>query len=347
MEGLAHIDTAARGGALALLALWSSLLIRDHWRDLPARVAVAMNGNIACYLVATAGWATSPSLLGLLLAMGAAATPGLFWLFAKAWFNDETRLRMRDMALVVFSVANALLLQMTFAEKPPVFYVSGTIFRIGMLGFAAAGLWEAWRGREGDLVEGRRRLRLRMIGAVGATVVLIAIIEVAVQQAGAPHWLNTLVGIGIVFLVFGFCSAMFATRQTDLFGTPVRATDPAPSPVRDDDPLAARLLAHMTSAMPHRDETLTIAKLAAQLGDPEYRLRRIVNGALGHRNFAAFLNGYRLAEVKAALADHDQREVPILTIALDAGFGSLGPFNRAFRETEGMTPSAWRAERLG
>jgi AraC-like DNA-binding protein len=47
--------------------------------------------------------------------------------------------------------------------------------------------------------------------------------------------------------------------------------------------------------------------------------------------------------VKAALTDPSQRDVPILTIALDAGFGSLGPFNRAFREAEGCTPSSYRA----
>ena len=49
------------------------------------------------------------------------------------------------------------------------------------------------------------------------------------------------------------------------------------------------------------------------------------------------------AEVKAALTDPSQKDVPILTIALDAGFGSLGPFNRAFREAEGMTPSEYRS----
>jgi AraC-like DNA-binding protein len=50
--------------------------------------------------------------------------------------------------------------------------------------------------------------------------------------------------------------------------------------------------------------------------------------------------------VKSALADPTQKEVPILTIALDAGFGSLGPFNRAFRDVEGMTPSEYRAQQL-
>jgi AraC-like DNA-binding protein len=343
MEGFHAFELMARGGSLSLLALWSWLLVRDHWQALTARVAVAMNATIVCYLIVTAGWAEGPSAPGLILALGAGATPGMFWLFAKAWFNDETRLRRSDVALVALSVANALLLQLTFVEKPPIFYVSGIVFRIAMFAFAAAGLWAAWRGREGDLVEGRRRLRLRMIGAVGATVVLIGIVEIAVQQGGAPVWVNTLVGTGIVFLTFAFCATMFGVRQSDLFGPPSRAAGapPAPGP---DDALAAKLIAFMASDLPHRDETMTIAKLAGLLGEQEYRLRRTINGQLGHRNFAAFLNGYRLAEVKAALADPAQKDVSILTIALDAGFGSLGPFNRAFRDAEGMTPSAFRAK---
>ena len=39
--------------------------------------------------------------------------------------------------------------------------------------------------------------------------------------------------------------------------------------------------------------------------------------------------------------------VPILTIALDAGFQSLGPFNRAFKVQTGMTPTEFRRQQLG
>jgi len=39
--------------------------------------------------------------------------------------------------------------------------------------------------------------------------------------------------------------------------------------------------------------------------------------------------------------------VPILTIALDAGFGSIGPFNRAFKTQTGVTPTEYRRTRLG
>ena len=137
---------------------------------------------------------------------------------------------------------------------------------------------------------------------------------------------------------------MFGMRESNLFGAPPKTMAIVAPPI--DAAMTERLLAHMTAELPYRDEEMTIAKLASQLGVQEYRLRRHINGALGHRNFAAFLNGYRLVEVKSALADPTQKDVPIITIALDAGFGSLGPFNRAFREAEGMTPSEYRARLL-
>ena len=36
-------------------------------------------------------------------------------------------------------------------------------------------------------------------------------------------------------------------------------------------------------------------------------------------------------------------DLPILTIALESGYGSIGPFNRAFRAHFGMTPTEYRA----
>jgi AraC-like DNA-binding protein len=36
----------------------------------------------------------------------------------------------------------------------------------------------------------------------------------------------------------------------------------------------------------------------------------------------------------------------VLTIAMDAGFQSIGPFNRAFKAETGMTPTEFRREAL-
>jgi AraC-like DNA-binding protein len=86
--------------------------------------------------------------------------------------------------------------------------------------------------------------------------------------------------------------------------------------------------------------------LAAKLELTEYRLRQVINEGLGYRNFNAFLNRYRIDEAKAGLADLSQRDVPVLTIAMDAGFQSIGPFNRAFKADTGLTPTEFRRDAL-
>jgi AraC-like DNA-binding protein len=142
---------------------------------------------------------------------------------------------------------------------------------------------------------------------------------------------------------------LLGIRRTEFFIPPPLAATPDTDPLAEAglQALAAQIQAHVQGEMAWRDDQMTIGKLALQIREPEYRLRRAINGALGFRNFAQFLNRYRLAEVKAALADPTQRDVPILTIALDAGFGSLGPFNRAFRDAEAMTPREYRAKSAG
>jgi AraC-like DNA-binding protein len=350
MEIINQLDLMSRGGAIALLALWSWLLLRDHRGILAAKLAVAMNAAICCYLIVTINGRGGLGIAGLLLALGAGATPGLFWLFAKAWFNDETNLRRRDLALVVASVVNTAVVQLTYPLALPahkwLYPISSIIFRLAMLAFAIAALMEVWRGREGDLVEGRRTLRMRLVGVVSVYVIIIALSEAAAHNGLIRHESQHVMGSLAVIVIMAFCAMMFGMRQAELFGLAVQPQKRS-QPDSNDDALVAKLLTHMQSEMPHRDETLSIAKLAAQLGEQEYRLRRTINRQMGYRNFASFLNGYRLSEVKAALSDADQKDVPIITIALDAGFGSLGPFNRAFRETEGMTPSEYRARNIG
>jgi AraC-like DNA-binding protein len=346
MDVFLQIDQMARGGSIALFLLWSWILLRDHRGLLAARIAIAMNLAIIGYVLATATsiYRPSPSVFTLSLIGG--STPGLFWLFARTWFNDRQRLEGWAVALIALSILNIMLMQFTFERNQIVHSISGAIFRLGMFAFAAAGLWEAWRGRQGDLVEIRRRIRPRIVAAVGIYVILIAIAEIAVYTYGAPRWIARSVGSSIAVITLLFCVAMFSMRQADLFAA-ISKPSVAAVPPRTDEAMTAKLLNHMNNELPHRDEEMTIARLAAQLNEQEYRLRRHINGAMGYRNFAAFLNSYRLAEVKSALVDLGQKDVPIITIALDAGFGSLGPFNRAFRDAEGMTPSEYRARKTG
>jgi AraC-like DNA-binding protein len=132
--------------------------------------------------------------------------------------------------------------------------------------------------------------------------------------------------------------------------SPAPEPAPTPSPDAEPDPAEDRLAESLQRAMAvdraYRSEDLSIAGLAARLAVPEYRLRRLINQRLGHRNFNAFVNGFRLAEAMAALADPLKRELPVLTIALTAGFQSIGPFNRAFKTATGLTPTEFRRQKL-
>ena len=73
-------------------------------------------------------------------------------------------------------------------------------------------------------------------------------------------------------------------------------------------------------------------------------MTQCITGALGYPNFNQMVNGYRIEEAKRRLVDPALAHLPILTIALDCGFGSIGPFNRAFKADAGMTPQEYRRQ---
>jgi AraC-like DNA-binding protein len=342
-------DPMIRGGAVALFLLWIGVLWRDQRGSPAARVAIAMNVSIIAYLVAplfgTRGFGHVAFHISDALSVLA---PVLFWLFARLWFDDRAQIGRRSWALVgAYSLVPVIQLTLIFTTgrfSLPLWFVA----RLGMFALAFAGMWIAWRGRADDLVEERRSLRLLLVGAIGVFTLWVSAFEMFRHNGDRRDIGHEGTIVAILVATLGVSLAMYRFRPADLFAAPSRARNmPDPcEPASAPSPIAIRLLSVMAEERPYRAEGFSIAALAQRLGDPEYRVRRTINGELGHRNFTAFLNGFRLTEVRAALADPAQRDVPILTIAIDAGFGSIGPFNRAFREAEGMTPSEYRAARL-
>ena len=92
----------------------------------------------------------------------------------------------------------------------------------------------------------------------------------------------------------------------------------------------------------YRDMDITIGLLAYRLEIPEYKLRTVINSGLGYRNFNDFLNSYRIKEVAKRLQSPEDEKNSVLTIALDAGFRSLSSFNKIFKTTYQITPTAYR-----
>lgn len=347
MPVLDILDPMIRGAATALFGLWIAILWRGYCNILSARIAIAMNFAIISYLLAPAFRPDSPlSFPFVVFDALSLAVPALFWLFARLWFDDRQRIDWRD-GLLMAAFAVLLLAQVAAIVTTGWFSSEiALLVRIGMLGFALGGIWIAWRGRAADLIEERRSFRLAVVGAIGGFILWITFLEMFPNR-DQHYGLGQMVTLpAIAIATFIVSIGLYRFRSAELFAA---ADAPPPQVEQPAAPsgLAQRLQAVMAEERAYRAEGFSIAALAARLGEPEYRVRRAINGEMGFRNFTAFLNGFRIEEVRAALADPAQQGVPILTIAIDAGFGSLGPFNRAFRDAEGMTPSEYRAARLG
>lgn len=96
----------------------------------------------------------------------------------------------------------------------------------------------------------------------------------------------------------------------------------------------------------YRDETLSLQSLAGKLDILPRNLSRILNEKL-NKNFADYINTYRIEEVTKRLADPANGHCKIISIAFSAGFNSKAAFNNAFKKHTGMTPSEYRKTYTG
>src|SRR5205085_406011 len=196
-------------------------------------------------------------------------------------------------------------------------------------------------------VEQRRRVRAAFVAVIGGVFVALASSEFVFGGRGAS--LEVLVAGHSLLLALAFVLLQFVARggMESLLAS-AAARPPAPVPlavVRGDGAeaaLARRVVEAMTARQLWKRDGLGIGELAAELRTQEYLLRRAINRHLGYRNFNDFLHDYRLAEAARRLADPAEARLPILTIALDCGYGSIGPFNRAFKARFEVTPTQYR-----
>ncbi len=99
-----------------------------------------------------------------------------------------------------------------------------------------------------------------------------------------------------------------------------------------------KLIRLMEDEKPYLDGELTLQELSDRLGVSKHHLTQILNTKL-IRNFYAFVNEYRIEEVKRRLSDPKNRNLKIMSIAYDSGFNSKTSFNTVFKNHTGMTPS--------
>lgn len=339
------IDPFIRGIAVGAILVLGLSALRAGIRASARAVCAAVAVTLVAWLITEAGplWAAMGDTR-LLMAL-AYPVAGIYWLFVITVFGDRP--------VTPLTLLPALLLTISGFLTP----IGGgwggwlwTLRNVASAILAIHGGLVIMRGWRGDLIEGRRRLR----GPLFALTIVFTLAEVTlaltnrVQPIGA--WLQFEVGEiygGVIVAVLAVSLAvLFLELRPSVIGAPRPSDSLADVRGEAADRVAVeRLLAEM-AAEAWRREALTIGALAEELGMPEHRLRRLINQRLGYRNFAEFLNAHRIEAAKRRLADPAEARMTVATIAFDLGYGSLGPFNRAFRAATGQTPTAWRRHAL-
>lgn len=303
--------------------------------------------SIACWLVneSHALWAAFG--YSMLFAIPAYAVGATFWHFVLTVFDDRP-LSPASWAPAGLLIVAGLVCEYLIppGERSPL-WVARNVFSALLLLHAAYVIVQGWSG---DLLEQRRRMRAPVLGF--AAFYGLTNVTIALANRVEPHhdWLLWTVGWpygGAVFaLIIITTSVVFLQARPAVFAMSRREIAAADVRAEAAERVMAGKLNDLMAGGAWRREGLTIGALARELGEPEHRLRRLINQRLGHRNFADFVNGYRIDAAKARLGDAREARTTVAAIAFDLGYGSLGPFNRAFRAATGVTPSEWRRQAL-
>jgi AraC-like DNA-binding protein len=334
-------EIVLRIGTTAILLLSGVILLRDAPRTESGPLAGLLTLSVAAYAALTVP-VPHPRMWFVPLEVVSAGTPALLWIWTGRIFDDAYEPSWRDViAWTIAPILRAIAFIGWGAE------LGWAIEGLSLL-FTLLAVWRVLAGLRGDLVERRRRLR-----PILATLTILYSAKLVVGDLlnrGEPAHENARLTDAIILALLAAAFGVIGLRAQRPFTdpAPVAAAVPAATPTQPPDDQETALLARLNQMMGehrvYRGEGFTIGSLAERLGVPEYRLRHLINQRLGHKNFTSFVNGHRLAEAMAALTDPSQAGVPILTIALDAGFQSIGPFNRAFKAHTGVTPSVYRKQ---
>ncbi len=359
-----RLNLLLRGGATGVLVLIAAVLWRERSCSTAVRLGALFSGSVvAATLTSMPGFSEAPSEWRLL---GSALAPGsmfLFWLFTRALFDDAFALRpWHALTWVVLSAAGVTACAIGPSSTPaPWVSALGLMLSISPVAWALLCIANSLISWREDLIERRRQLRVIIVAATALYTVaqlLVALLFGLSLRAVVESTANA-GGIAALTLFVAWRllrqghDGLFELAVPDVASAGPCGSDlaeqgavapelPEPVPPPLDQSYIAALDALMTVDHLYREPSLSIGALAERMDLPEHKLRRLINRGLGHRNFSAFLNTYRLADTRRWLTDPAQRDTPILTIAMDAGFRSIGPFNRAFKAATGITPSEFR-----
>jgi len=339
------VDALIRISAITMLVSLAIVAVRNlrSTRSWP-HLLLASVSTVALFFNLTSAELALPPRLSLIL--GFLNVPHLIfvWLFALSVFQTKFRLARWHVILGLLYTAPIFWFrayQFGLSPQPPL--VLTICVSIGSMLLMAHLVWVILRERHTDLMETRRRSRLAFVGVLIVVTILTATVDLYLITVW-PDWAKLIkaatiwpaVATGFLWIIRG------ATYSFIIDKTPRSSSAEQIQISTKDQVLFGKLQKRMKEEQVYLDPQLTIAALARDLGVTSHRLRGFINQTLGYEDFNQFLNAHRIELILKKLDDRNNDHLPILTIALDGGFRSLPPFNKAFKAITDQTPSQYR-----
>ena len=338
------IDALTRYSAVTLLVLVAILALRDGKRFAPARYAVLVCISVAAMLLSTAPDALRLPQIPFVVAHLLDTSNIVFiWWLCLSMFQDDFKLKLWHWATFALYTGLVLiyhLVEFDMAAPMPLWF--DIFVDVVTLAMMVHLVYVVFIGRADDLIEPRRRLRVFFILALALGTTLTVLAESLFIKDFGPQvtLFRAATALPLTLWAVLWLTSFHPEKLVFQHASPIAAKPTSLDP--RDTALHTHLLKSMDEDKIYLEPNLNIRTLAQSLKTPEHRLRALINQGMGYRNFSTFLNTYRIKEVKSTFADPNMSRIPVLTIAMDAGYNSLAPFNRAFLKAEGMTPSAYR-----
>jgi len=357
---------AAQMISITCLAILSASLLLTNPKNLNAWLGSVICISTITYLVSTMQYQSNPQFridlsaywLPMQFLMNTGS--GALMILCHSMFQDQNRFPRWLLALLVIQLSISTvrpifvpneLAQIDVNEiGAEVLFMFGSLPILMQAFFALTGGYWVIKGWKIDVVEDRRILRIVVVSMLIILFVLFLLSEafvfnVSEQQRLVNAAYQTYGGTLLIFLITltALQYRVFVERAVRTINAGV--TDDVSSEEEIDLDHATFERVFIKEKV-YLEPGLSIADLAKKMSVLQYRLRRLVNEKLGYRNFNSLLNEYRIRDACTALEDPDNSQTPVLTIALSQGYQSIAPFNQAFKEILGMTPTEFRKQAL-
>ncbi|MAP93872.1 MAG: AraC family transcriptional regulator [Ponticaulis sp.] len=296
--------------------------------------------------VASAAWRDAPVLVQMPLEVMGVVTCGMSWLLARHLFQSDADRVVWPLIIVAALAITGLIILLARASGASTEngaarllmnangLVSSTVLLLVLV--------DVLSGLGRGVSDNERSFRLAF--ASGYSVLLVVAVFWLRQSAAGSLAANMSDTVKIICAMVALIGGGAAVWYRQHYPLQKRKRNVAPA--REDIALGERIRALLSQDDILTQSDLRVRDVANILNEPEHRVSSAITTGLGYANFNRLMNDLRIIRARADLRDPNKAKLPVLTIAMDCGFGSIGPFNRAFKDATGQTPTQYRRNGL-